>query len=239
MPRPSFYQEGYLLHKFNPDGSFGSSWHPWLRDGKPTLPIQEDETALVLWALSEHLKINGDESFIMSLRDRLIRPAAKFMLSYCRHETGLPKESYDLWEERYGILTFTTAAVCAGLSAVAQMLTQPEDRELQLNCKKAALNMKRAMEEHLFCPTRKRFVRMISYNSHNEPVVDGTIDASVFAIFHFGVFEADHPMVVSTMQQVEERLWCKTDALEASRATRTITTIRFRTTSTKCPATRG
>jgi GH15 family glucan-1,4-alpha-glucosidase len=211
MPRPSFYPEGYLLHKFNPDGSFGSSWHPWVRDGKPTLPIQEDETALVLWALHEHLKMNGDTDFILSLRDRLIRPAAKFMLHYVRPETGLPKESYDLWEERYGVLTFTTAAVCAGLSAVSQMLTEPEDRELQLDCKKAALTMKRAMEEHLYCPQRQRFVRMISYNSHNEPTVDGTIDASVFAVFHFGVFEADHPLVVSTMKQVEERLWCKTD----------------------------
>ncbi len=42
--------QGYFLHKYNPDGSPASSWHPWVaEDGKPQLPIQEDETALVLW----------------------------------------------------------------------------------------------------------------------------------------------------------------------------------------------
>jgi GH15 family glucan-1,4-alpha-glucosidase len=42
--------QGYFLHKYNPDGSLGSSWHPWYSDGQQQLPIQEDETALVLWA---------------------------------------------------------------------------------------------------------------------------------------------------------------------------------------------
>ena len=211
MPRPSYYPEGYLLHKFNPDGSFGSSWHPWIREGKPQLPIQEDETALVLWSLCEHQKIYKDDEFVFSLRDRLIRPAAKFMLKYRHERSGLPRESYDLWEERYGILTFTTSAVAAGLSAVAQMLTLPEDRELRLECKKAALSMKRAMAQHLYCPDLKRFARMINFNSNGTFQVDGNIDASFFALFHFGVFDADDPMVVNTMKQIEQRLWCKTE----------------------------
>ena len=210
MPRPSYYPEGYLLHKFNPDGSFGSSWHPWIRDGKPELPIQEDETALVLWALFEHHKLYHDDDFISSLRDRLIRPAAKFMLKYRDEKTGLPHESYDLWEERYGVLTFTTAAVTAGLSAAAQLLTLPEDRELCLSCKKAALAMKRAMELHLYRPELKRFARMITPKADGGYQVDAVTDASLFAVFQFGVFPADHPMVVSTMRQIEQRLWCKT-----------------------------
>src|SRR5262249_17879343 len=46
---------GYLLHKFTPEGARGSSWHPWIApDGTPQLPIQEDETALVLYALWQH-----------------------------------------------------------------------------------------------------------------------------------------------------------------------------------------
>src|SRR5437016_4278461 len=44
-------QEGYLYHKYNPDGSPASSWHPWVMKGKGALPIQEDETALGVWAL--------------------------------------------------------------------------------------------------------------------------------------------------------------------------------------------
>ena len=211
MPRESFYPEGYLLHKFNPDGSFGSSWHPWIRDGKPELPIQEDETALVLWALREHQILYKDNDFVASLRDQLIRPAAKFMLKYRWPLTGLPHESYDLWEERYGVLTFTTAAVAAGLRAVSEMLTSPEDRELSQECMKAAVSMKAAMERHLFRPELNRFARMVTMGPDAPTQVDTVLDASLFAVFYFGVFEADHPMVVSTMRQIEERLWCKTD----------------------------
>ena len=42
--------EGFLYHKYNPDGSPASSWHPWVHQGPAALPIQEDETALVVWA---------------------------------------------------------------------------------------------------------------------------------------------------------------------------------------------
>jgi len=40
--------------------------------------------------------------------------------------------------------------------------------------------------------------------------VDETIDASLFGIFKFHLFEADDPRVVSTMKAVEEKLWVKT-----------------------------
>ena len=40
---------GYLLHKYTPSGSPASSWHPWLNQGNAQLPIQEDETALIVW----------------------------------------------------------------------------------------------------------------------------------------------------------------------------------------------
>ena len=36
--------EGYLLHKYNPDGSLGSSWHPWYAREQMEIPIQEDST---------------------------------------------------------------------------------------------------------------------------------------------------------------------------------------------------
>jgi ferredoxin len=40
--------------------------------------------------------------------------------------------------------------------------------------------------------------------------VDETIDASLFAIYKFHMFEADDPRVVSTMRAVEQKLWVKT-----------------------------
>ena len=57
-------EEGYLNHKFSPDGSLGSSWHPWVYEGKKQLAIQEDETAIILYALWEHYKRRKDLEFI-------------------------------------------------------------------------------------------------------------------------------------------------------------------------------
>jgi len=94
---------GYFMHKYRPDGSLGSSWHPWVRDGEPALPIQEDETALVIYSLWTHYKKSRDLEFIESVYNSLIKKAADFMVSFIDLKTGLPKSSYDLWEEKYGI----------------------------------------------------------------------------------------------------------------------------------------
>ncbi|MBI2192959.1 MAG: glycoside hydrolase family 15 protein [Planctomycetes bacterium] len=141
MPKPSYYPEGYLLHKYNPDGSVGSSWHPWVRDGRPSLAVQEDETALVLWAFWRHVeaRLSVDPEVLGLVRElapRLVIPAAHFLLLYrdeqegrarfdfpYGHEpTGLPLPSYDLWEERYGVHAFTVVATCAGLEACRKLI---------------------------------------------------------------------------------------------------------------------
>ncbi|MDE3194598.1 MAG: glycoside hydrolase family 15 protein, partial [Chloroflexota bacterium] len=76
-------REGYLQHKYDPDGSVGSSWLAWTTaDGKLQLPIQEDETALPLWALWLHYERLGDLEFIRPLYRKLVRAAADFMVSY-------------------------------------------------------------------------------------------------------------------------------------------------------------
>ena len=89
-------RQGYLLHKYDPDGSLASSWHPWARAGKKDIPIQEDESALVLWALWEHFARYGDVTFIKPLYRRLICPVADFMVDFRDASTGLPMPSYDL-----------------------------------------------------------------------------------------------------------------------------------------------
>ena len=110
-------REGYLLHKYNPDGSLGSSWHAWSTpDGRLELPIQEDETGLPIWALWQHYDRDRDIEFIRPLYRKLVRTGADFMATYREPRTKLPAPSFDLWEERRGIHAFTTAAVWAGLT---------------------------------------------------------------------------------------------------------------------------
>jgi len=205
--------EGYLLHKYNPDKSLGSSWHPWTDGvGGQQLPIQEDETALVIWALWEHYTRYKDVEFIRSLYAPLIRRAGEFLASYVEPHTGLPGPSYDLWEERHGIHTFTVAAVWAGLNAAANFAETFGDDTHAASFRKAQAGFKEAALKHLWDPERSRFVRRVTVDPVTGLVdADVNIDASLYGIFQFGMLPADDPKVVATMQQIEDRLWCKTD----------------------------
>ncbi len=59
-------KDGYFLHKYTPSGSLASSWHPWVLEGKEQLPIQEDETALVIWGLWHHYQKYKDVEYLLN-----------------------------------------------------------------------------------------------------------------------------------------------------------------------------
>lgn len=141
--------EGYLLHKYNPDGTLASTWLPWYRDGRKELPIQEDETALVLWALWEHFKVFGEVEFIKPLYRPFIRAAADFLADYRDPESGLPKPSWDLWEERYGVHAFTVGTVWAGLTCAANFAEAFGESEQARGYRVAAAEIRRGTDEHL------------------------------------------------------------------------------------------
>jgi GH15 family glucan-1,4-alpha-glucosidase len=205
--------EGYLLHKYNPDKSLGSSWHPWTDDdGNQQLPIQEDETALVIWALWEHYERYRDVEFIRPLYSPLIRRAGDFLTTYREPYTKLPDLSYDLWEERHGIHTYTVAAVWAGLNAAANFSETFGDDDKAKQFRDAMAEIREAATKHLWSKEHGRFVRRLMVDKKTGEIeADLTIDASLYGVFQFGMFTADNPMVISTMTQIEERLWCKTD----------------------------
>jgi GH15 family glucan-1,4-alpha-glucosidase len=203
-------KEGYFLHKYNPSGSIASSWHPWIKDKKPQVPIQEDETALVIWALWNHFQIYKDIEFIKPLYKSLIKSAADFMMAYRDTKTGLPLPSYDLWEERQGVLTFTTAAVYGGLIAASNFTEAFGETELADGYRQGARQLREAMDKYLYLKNEKRFARMVNFNKDGSVEVDSTVDASLYGVFAFGAYQADDEKVKSTMQQVHEKLSCKT-----------------------------
>lgn len=207
----AIHQEGYFLHKYTPTGDLGSSWHPWLENGKPQLPIQEDETALVIWALWNHYMTFRDIEFIKPLYRPLIKNAADFMLQYRDPETKLPLPSHDLWEERLGIHTFTVGAVYGGLMAAANFAEAFGQTGISESYRQGASEIRDAMDKYLYLPEENRFARTISLKKDGKMEVDSTIDASLYGIFAFGAYEADDEKVVNTMRQVHQKLWCKTD----------------------------
>lgn len=223
---------GYFYHKYNPDGSPASSWHPWVIKNERAMPIQEDETALVVWAMWRHYYRYRDIEFIRPLWVDVVQPAAEFMAKYRDSRTGLPLPSYDLWEERWGVHAFTVATVYGGLKAARNFAVCFGDREKAEKYNQAAEEIKAGAAKYLFSDKLNRFVRRLvprdnpvppDDHEYTEPIqlvpdeeaediyeVDEVIDASLYSIFKFHLFEADDPRVVSTMKQVEEKLWVKT-----------------------------
>ena len=204
-------RDGYFLHKYTPSGALGSSWHPWLEGGKPQLPIQEDETALVLWALWHHYRAFRDIEFIKPLYKPLIKNAADFMLRYRDPETKLPLPCHDLWEERQGIHTFTVGTVYGGLIAAANFAEVFGQTDVAESYRRGASEIRDAMDKRLYISEENRFARMVNFGENGEAEVDSTVDASLYGIFAFGAYEADDEKVINTMRQVYEKLWCKTD----------------------------
>ena len=203
---------GYLLHKYNPDKSLASSWHPWVGQlGAAELPIQEDETALVVWALWRHFRRYRNIEEVKPLYGRLVKRAAEFMAKYREPHTGLPAPSYDLWEERRGILSFTCAAVYAGLTAAAEFAHAFGDVELAEGWTRAAMEIRQGMDNYLFRPELGRFARMINVSADGQVEVDPVLDASLYGLFAFDAYPADDPRIKATMWAVRDRLWIKTD----------------------------
>lgn len=202
-------REGYLLHKFNPDGSLGSSWHPWLRGATKAVPLQEDETALVLWALWEHFSRHHDVEFIKPLYRDFICRAADFLERFRDPITGLPEPSYDLWEERFGVHAWTVGAVWAGLRAGARFAAAFGETERVRYYERAAEELRAAIDR-LWDAGSNRFLRSLVPSDEGAWAPDGVVDASVAGLWKFGLLDARDTRVVSTMDAVRERLWVRT-----------------------------
>ncbi|MEO0586601.1 MAG: glycoside hydrolase family 15 protein [Planctomycetota bacterium] len=154
---------GYFLHKYNPDGTLASSWHPWIANGHPSLPIQEDETALILWALWRHFARYRDIEYVRPLYTKLIQPAADFLYRFRDPVTRLPLPSYDLWEERFGVHAFTVASVYAGLTAGENFARAFGDDRLAQRYSQAARQTRDAFNRCLWSDELGRFVRRVEF----------------------------------------------------------------------------
>ncbi len=198
---------GYLMHKYRSDGVLGSSWHAWMRDGRPCLPIQEDETATTIVMLWHHYERERDLEFIESLYNSFIEPAAQFMAEFIEPTTGLPEPSYDLWEEKYGISTYTASSVYGAMMAAARFATllgkDPDARAYQA----IAQRLQIAIGTHLYDPELKMFVKQIMIDEAGNHHVDRTLDVSSFyGPFFFGVFEAEDERLKTALSTVEAKL---------------------------------
>ena len=200
-------EEGFFLHKYTPYGQPGSSWLPWVDShGARTLPVQEDETGLVLWSLWQHYRIHRNLDFVVGLYSTLIVPAADWMVSYVDERNGLPMPSWDLWEERWGVHAFTVGSVWGGLEAARSFADLFGDGKAYARYRDATERLREASDSNLYSAELGRFPRRITVEDDESVTVDTVLDSAIYGLWRFGMYPPDDPRVVDTMHTIADQL---------------------------------
>lgn len=199
-------EKGYFMHKYLPDGSLGSSWHPWVRNGKIELPIQIDETAVVLIALWKHYELTRDIEFIEKIFNSLIVKSADFLVDYTYADTHLPYPTYDLWEEHYGISTFGCATVYGALRAATNFSSLLGKHDLAERYTNRADKLKHAIEKYLYNDEAGMFYKLLKVEN-DSLIPDATLDMSAPAgMYLYGVFPVEDPRIRKSIETLEKEL---------------------------------
>lgn len=197
--------EGYVEHKYLADGSLGPSWHALVNEhGNPQLPIQTDETAAVLFLVGQYFRQYNDHRFLTDNYLVLIEPMANFLASYVGDD-GLPKPSFDIWEQCYQTTTYTTALTYAALveaSGLARSFGRPDEAKRWL---KAAKTMKQQAGQ-LYNPAKRYFHRGFSDHDTTRKF-DDTVDiASLYGAFMFGLFDLESDEIHNSLETAKKLL---------------------------------
>lgn len=204
---PLLEADGYFMHKYRTDGVLGSSWHPWIIEGEAEFPIQEDETALVLYMMCQHYNATENLEYIESQYNSFIEPAANFLVEFVEARYGLPKNSFDLWEEKFGIHTYTASAVFGALKAVAGIADTLGKVEPSRTYLAVAQKLQSAINEHLFDDELGMYIKAIRAYDHKDDVRDTTVDmSSFFGPWYFGVVDVNDERMERAAKTVEEKL---------------------------------
>lgn len=186
--RRGMHPAGYLMHKYRADGSMGASWHSYVHDDIIAPPIQEDETALTVFVFAQLYQATGDTKLLSDFYESMVKPMANFLADYIDDTTGLPRPSYDLWEEVFLTTTYTTATVYAGLLAAADLADVANDADMAVRWRAVADDIYTAAHKHLYNADRKAFYKGLIV--HDGVITkNDTLDASsLFGAFMFGLF---------------------------------------------------
>jgi GH15 family glucan-1,4-alpha-glucosidase len=153
---------GYFLHKYTPAGDFGSTWHP--------VPmIQIDETGLPLYALYHNWLCARNVWTAGRYFGSIASPAANWLLRTL-DESGLPPSSFDLWEERKGVFTYSACTVYAGLRGASELARTLGNDDLSDAWSGGAERVRAAILRSLYDDQLGRFRRSI-----DDPALDSSL----------------------------------------------------------------
>ncbi len=188
--RQGMHPDGFLLHKYQPDGAIGSSWHAYLAQGRIIPPIQEDETAIAVFLFCEYMRLSNDKMALDEYYDSLVVPMCNFMAGYIDPQTKLPHASYDLWEEKFATHTYTVAVVYAALSHAANLAIEYRRPADATRWKNVAESIKFAAPRLLYRQDKKYFCKGFINHGNDQLEYDDTIDSSsLYGAVTFGLLD--------------------------------------------------
>ena len=129
-----------------------------------------------------------------------------FLATYINEETLLPLPSYDLWEEKYAISTYTSATVYAGLLAASDLASLLGKSSDGVHFKSVATAIKTSILKYLYLPEKEYFCKSINQVGLDY-IYDEVLDiSSIYGIFTYGILDIDDPRVEKTINKIEREL---------------------------------
>jgi len=207
-----------------PDGRWQQRY---FLDGRlaPSWGLQVDEISSIIYGVWEHYEYVNKIEFLEEMWGA-VKKASNFLMNFIDEETGLPKASYDLWEERLGEHSYSAASVCGALRAASKIAKELNvDVPLAEVWDRKACEIKKNIEEKLWSDEDKRFIRGVRtrLNWWNCPTVeltankygykvpvaekDLTVDISLLGLaVPFNVFDVKDEKITKTVRAIEDHL---------------------------------
>ncbi|THF78790.1 glycoside hydrolase family 15 protein [Cohnella fermenti] len=200
----------------------------------PSWGLQIDEGSSILWGMNQHYQAlpEAERGAFLESVWTAVRKGAEFLVRSIDGTNGLPLPSHDLWEERNGQHTYSSAAVYAGLKAAASLaelkgeaalggewnavadriadtittLCWNEERGAYYRGVNLAVEGWRAEQAELEGMAVSRLVDDKGYE-RCRVAYDPIVDVSLLGIsVPFAVVAPDHPQAVRTADAVERAL---------------------------------
>lgn len=196
-------------------------------DGKlaPSWGVQLDEIAAIIYGVWEHYKYTKSIKFLEEMWE-CIKKAADYLNNNIDKDSGLPRASYDLWEERIGEHTYTSGAVASALKIAGDIADELNvDVPIAKIWRNTSEDIIKNIEEKLWNEDEKRFIRGIKTRlnwwncetveietnkmGYKLPVaaVDLCVDISLLGLaVPFGIFDPKDDRIKKTVRAIEDRL---------------------------------
>lgn len=206
------HPSGYLMQKYRADGALGSSWHTYVHGDVVAPPIQEDETALVVYVFVQFYELTKDSALIKDFYQSMIRPMADFLAEYIDDVSGLPKPSYDLWEQDFLTTTYTTSVTYGALIAASDLAVVAGDEASAVKWRSAAGDIQAAAHKHLYNESRKVFYHGIHVADGQVVPHDRLDTSSVFGVFIYALFDRSSDEMRASVQTLKQTFKVTGDA---------------------------